>query len=74
MIKADMIPIEVNLRLRNVLSDGETDEAVALAAALNAWPGMGIEVARDESESIILPLPLKDVQNDVRERASRPLK
>lgn len=59
MIKADMIPIEVKLRLRNVLSDGETDEAVALAAALNAWPG-----AAHEQDQIggnwyrfILPLP-----------------
>ena len=36
------------------------DWKTAIAAALNAWPGVGIEVARDESEDIILPLPQED--------------
>ena len=39
MICAEQIPMEVKLRLRAILHDGETDEARAIAAALNAWPG-----------------------------------
>lgn len=73
MIRADQIPPDAMYAAWKATNAGMTLND-AIAAALNAWPGMGIEVARDESESIILPLPLKDVQNDVRERASRPLK
>ena len=62
MIRAEQIPLEVKLRLRNVLSDGETDEAVAIAAALNAWPGSYSLAENDSAEirgvaAIILPLP-----------------
>ena len=59
MIRAEQIPLEVKLRLRNVLSDGETDEAVAIAAALNAWPGMGVRphTVTTFASCIILPLP-----------------
>jgi hypothetical protein len=39
MIKAEQIPYEVKMKLRAVLLGGETDEAVALAAAIAAWPG-----------------------------------
>ncbi len=39
MIKPEQIPYEVKMKLRAVLLDGETDEAVAIAAAINAWPG-----------------------------------
>jgi len=42
MIKAEQIPYEVKMRLRAVLLEGETDEAVAIAAAINAWPRMEI--------------------------------
>ena len=56
MIKPEQIPYEVKLRLRNILSDGETDEAVAIAAALNAWPGMEIEMVFVEEDYLILPL------------------
>ena len=57
MIKPEQIPYEVKLRLRNILSDGETDEAVAIAAAINAWPGVEIETAFVEEDYLILPLP-----------------
>lgn len=30
---------------------------IALAAALNAWPGMEMDAASDGSEYLILPLP-----------------
>lgn len=36
MIKAGQIPYEVKMKLRAVLLDGETDEAVAIAAAIRA--------------------------------------
>ena len=72
MLKLDMIPDEVVAALQR--AHGFHISPQALATALNAWPGVGIEVARDESEAILLPLPLKDVQNDVHEPASRPLK
>ena len=63
MIRADQIPPEVVEALHTSLADDagvlvpKSDCVTAIAAALNAWPGMEIEVARDESEAIILPLP-----------------
>lgn len=51
MIKPEQIPYEVKMRMRAVLLDGETDEAVAIAAAINAWPG--IEIHTDGTEGWI---------------------
>lgn len=65
MIKPEQIPMEVKLRLRNILHNGETDEAVAIAAAINAWPGVE-NIYRSEDEklfSVILPLP-QEKNND----------
>lgn len=56
MLKAKYVPYEVKLRLRAVLHDGECDEAVAIAAAINAWPGMLVEW-HSRGPGIILPLP-----------------
>jgi hypothetical protein len=56
MIRAEHIPMEVKLRLRAILHDGETDEAKAIAAALNAWPGGGLI----KWPAIFLPLPNKE--------------
>lgn len=64
MIKPDQIPFEVKLRLRNVLSDGETDEAVALAAAINAWPGAWKSESFFMSEHDLLMLLLPQEKND----------
>lgn len=39
-IAAEQIPFPVQKALRKTLLDGETDERRAIAAALNAWPGV----------------------------------
>jgi hypothetical protein len=57
MIRAEQIPMEVKLRLRAILHDGETDEAKAIAAAFNAWPDAGIEEYVNGDRGIFLPLP-----------------
>ena len=57
MIRAEHIPMEVKLRLRAILHDGETDEAKAIAAALNSWPEAGIEVYKSGETGVYLPLP-----------------
>jgi hypothetical protein len=57
MIKPEQIPYEVKMRLRAVLLDGETDEAVAIAAAINVWPGRFSGNAwPDLAPTIVLPL------------------
>jgi len=61
VIKAEQIPYEVKMKLRSVLLDGETDEAVAIAVAINAWPG--IEIHTDGTEDWI-ELPLSQENND----------
>lgn len=42
--------------LKGVPCECSNRARAACLAMLKAWPGMGIEVARDESEAIILPL------------------
>jgi len=59
MIKAEQIPYEVKMKLRSVLLEGETDEAVAIAAAINAWPGV-YEYKGREGQSLSLPLSHED--------------
>lgn len=49
------IPPEALEAAYNARCNGDILEDICLAM-LRAWPGMGIEVARDESEAIILPL------------------
>lgn len=39
MIKPEQVPTYVSQKLQRMLYDGETNEAVLIAAALNAWPG-----------------------------------
>jgi hypothetical protein len=57
MIKPEQIPYEVKLRLRAILHDGETDEAKAIAAAINAWPGwFNGNAWPDLAPTIVLPL------------------
>jgi hypothetical protein len=57
MIKPEQIPYEVKLKLRAVLLDGETDEAVAIAAAINVWPGrFNGNAWPDLAPTIVLPL------------------
>jgi hypothetical protein len=48
--------MEVKIRLRAILQDGETDEAKAIAAAINAWPG-SCNVACTLAGLLLLPLP-----------------
>ncbi len=58
LIKPQQIPMEVKLRLRAILHDGETDEAKAIAAALNAWPGAyPFDYGPAEPCCLVLPLP-----------------
>jgi len=60
VIKPEQIPYEGKLRLRAILHDGETDEAKAIAAALNAWPGAqesGMTMGPYKSHIYVLPLP-----------------
>ena len=70
MLKAKDVPYEVKLRLRAVLHDGECDEAVAIAAAINAWPGMDtIMLPRMMQPGHFVPqdyirLPLTEKQDD----------
>ncbi len=56
MIDPKQIPMEVKLRLRAILQDGETDEAKAIAAALSAWPG-ACNVACTLADLLLIPLP-----------------
>ena len=58
MLKPEKIPdavIDVAVAMRD--RGGSMSDIIR--TALNAWPGMGVEVAQDESEAIILPLPKK---------------
>lgn len=65
MIRAEQIPMEVKLRLRAILHDGETDEARALAAALSAWPGAQIVEEREDMWAVYLEiLPLSQEPRD----------
>ena len=57
MIRAEQIPMEVKLRLRAILHDGETDEAKAIAAALSAWKNVYTSRWIDGTPVLILPLP-----------------
>lgn len=57
MIKPEQIPYEVKMKLRAILHDGETDEAKAIASAINAWPGaFPYTYHDDKSVSLIIPL------------------
>lgn len=67
MLKPEKIPHEVKLRLRNVLANGETDEAVAIAEALAAWPGMRQRPSwelRTHKRSVEIILPLQEARDD----------
>ena len=62
MIRANQIPDEVAFALLDIytLWLGDTDQArAAIAAALNAWPGMGVRphTVTTFASCIILPLP-----------------
>lgn len=56
MVKAEQVPVEVVTALQLAVGMSDTAARGLVAVLINAWPGMGIEVARDESEAIILPL------------------
>ena len=55
MLKAEQIPMEVQDALNK--AHGFIVSPQALAAALNAWPGMEIETVFVEENYLILPLP-----------------
>ena len=65
MIRADQIPPEVVEALHTSLADDagvlvpKSDCVTAIAAALNAWPGMGVRphTVTTFASCIILPLP-----------------
>ena len=66
MLKPNQVPYEVKLRLRAVLQDGECDEAVAIAAAINAWPGRWtdtLDEAAGVRRTLILPLPMENTND-----------
>ena len=57
MLKAEQIPVEVMNEFHNALAHDESC-AEAIAAAINAWPGLFYHPARpDEEACIFLPLP-----------------
>ena len=58
MIKPEMVPDEVCLALKETLFSGPGHNiyATALAAALNAWPGMHQKMYVIGGDQIILPL------------------
>lgn len=62
MINSEQIPYEVKMKLRAVLLDGETDEAVAIAAAINAWPRM--EIHTDGTEDWIELTIMQEISSD----------
>lgn len=55
MLKADMIPPDAMYAAWKAMNAGMTLND-ALAAALNAWPGMEIEMVFVEEGYLILPL------------------
>ena len=79
MIKPDQIPDAVveaavsayDCAHSDVFTTAEQDMAVAIAVALNAWPGM--DIASDDDWCSIrkgwITLPQKDVQNAEHEKA-----
>lgn len=57
MLKPEHVPISVIQKLRRMVYDFETNEAVLIAAAINAWPG-GEIVDKVEGDDVALLLPL----------------
>ena len=62
MLKAEQVPMEVKRAMRaawtrrNNSDAPEKTMADLLIAAINAWPGVEIEINRDATEVLILPL------------------
>lgn len=63
MIKPDMIPDDVVVALRSALDRSEYLDT-AIAAALNAWPGVEIEMVGESDDFLMLPLPQEETKND----------
>ena len=62
MIKAEQIPDEVWSAFHEaVLRYGYKPQAIA--AAINAWPGMEIEMVFVEEDYLILPLPMENTND-----------
>ena len=67
MIRPEQIPLEAKLRLRAILHDGETDEAKAIAATINAWPSGAVchyRMGDSEGLEMVLPLPFPQEKQD----------
>ena len=56
MLRLDQVPKEAIEASAVMLSNGKTT-AQAIAAAINAWPGMEIEMVFVEEDYLILPVP-----------------
>lgn len=58
MLKAEQIPAEVRAVFQRACDSGEPwNIADTIAAAINAWPGMEIEMFSVDEDYLILPLP-----------------
>lgn len=59
MIKPEQVPNEVWMAMQSVIGDhvSVATQKDAIAAAINAWPGMEIEMVFVEEDYLILPVP-----------------
>jgi hypothetical protein len=64
MIKAEQIPKEVEDALMHSLIFSGKDGAEALAAAINAWPGVGHHLKRNGWEKDFISLPLTQEEGE----------
>ena len=62
MLKAEQVPDEAYRAWREAFFSDSGGRA-AIAAAINAWPGMEIEMVFMEEDYLILPLP-RENSND----------
>ena len=58
MLKAEQIPWQAKEQLGRRLASGASHEE-CIAAAINAWPGMEIEMVFMEDQ-VVLPLPMEN--------------
>ena len=76
MIKPEQIPTEVLAVFRKACDSGDPwsepwNIADTIAAAINAWPGMEIEMVLMDEDYLILPLPMETANATIHQTNER---